>query len=409
MLKEKLGHHPVTIQMPIGAEDKFKGIIDLDHRQGLLLRRRQRREHPRGRRSRPSYVDEAKQHRDELIAARRRRRRRARREVPRRRTVSADELRAAIRRATLALKMTPVMCGSAYKNKGVQLLLDGVVTTCRTRPRSTTRRTTRTTTKRRSSLESDPTKPFVGLAFKLEDGRYGQLTYIRIYQGKVTQGRHHLQRSARQQEGQGPAHGPHALGRDERHHRGAGRRHRRVLRRRVRARATRSPTARSTTRMTSMHVPDAVISLAVAPKDKRRPGQLLQGAQPLHQGRPDLPRAPRRGVARRPSSAAWASSTSTSTSSACKREYNCEVDRRQAAGRVPRDDHAARPSSTTRTRSRPVARVSSRASCGYIEPLPADAVETLRVRRRHHRRLDSARVHPGVRQGLQGGASRRAR
>ena len=68
--------------------------------------------------------------------------------------------------------------------------------------------------------------------------------------------------------------------------------------------------------MTSMHVPDAVISLAVAPKDRSGAGQLLQGAQPLHQGRPDLPRAPRRGVRSRPSSAAWASSTSTSTSSA---------------------------------------------------------------------------------------------
>ena len=85
--------------------------------------------------------------------------------------------------------MTPVMCGSAIKNKGVQLLLDGVRrTTCPTRPRSSTRATIRTTNEEKVVVESDPSKPFVGLAFKLQQDKYGQLTYFRIYQGTVTAG-----------------------------------------------------------------------------------------------------------------------------------------------------------------------------------------------------------------------------
>ena len=92
--------------------------------------------------------------------------------------------------------------------------------------------------------------------------------------------------------------------------------------------------------MTSMHVPDAVISLAVAPKDKRDRGQLLQGAQPLHQGRPDLPRAPGRGVA-----ADHHQRHGRAPPRHLHRAHEARVQLRghrgQAAGRVPRDHHPA--------------------------------------------------------------------
>src|SRR5262249_39819682 len=102
--------------------------------------------------------------------------------------VSTDQLRAAIRRATVGLKMTPVMCGSAYKNKGVQILLDAVGYYLPNPTEVKNQGHDQKKNEEKVVLESVPNKPFVGLAFKLEDGRYGQLTYMRIYQGKVSKG-----------------------------------------------------------------------------------------------------------------------------------------------------------------------------------------------------------------------------
>jgi elongation factor G len=125
MLKEKLGHHPVKLQVPIGAGVKFKGIIDPivgkayyfdgeTARRSAKSRSRPTTPRPEGPRTTSStQVADV----DDALAEK------FLNEEP----VSTEELRAAIRRATMALKMTPVMCGSAIKNKGVQLLLDGVV------------------------------------------------------------------------------------------------------------------------------------------------------------------------------------------------------------------------------------------------------------------------------------------
>src|SRR6185369_3818439 len=94
----------------------------------------------------------------------------------------------AVRRATLALKITPLFCGTAYKNKGVQVLLDGVTTYLPHPDDVESFAHDQKNNEEKVKLSSDPTKPFVGLAFKLEEGRYGQLTYMRIYQGTVRKG-----------------------------------------------------------------------------------------------------------------------------------------------------------------------------------------------------------------------------
>ena len=100
-----------------------------------------------------------------------------------------DQIKAAIRRATIARKFTPVLMGSALANKGVQPVLDAVVDYLPT-PNEilNTGLEVSSGKEERVNLIPSSSKPFVGLAFKLEDGRYGQLTYIRVYQGKLKKG-----------------------------------------------------------------------------------------------------------------------------------------------------------------------------------------------------------------------------
>ena len=186
-LAEKLQHNPAFVSYPIGLEDKLEGVIDLvamqavyfDGEGGIDVRKEAIPAH---------MMDKAKELRHRLIE------------------VAADfddtlmekfltdeeptveELQAAIRKGTLSMEMTPVFVGSAYKNKGVQVLLDGVATFLPSPMDIKNEALDQDKDEEKVALESDPSKPLVMLAFKLEDGRYGQLTYMRIYQGTVKKG-----------------------------------------------------------------------------------------------------------------------------------------------------------------------------------------------------------------------------
>src|SRR5450631_1050652 len=186
-LKEKLRHNTITTQLPIGEEGDFEAIIDLvqmkafyfDGDDGEDIREE---EIPADR------LEEAKTARHDMIASIADHDDAIADKFLAEQDPSIEEIRAAIRRVTIALKMTPVFIGSAYKNKGVQLLLDGVNMYLPNPKEVTNIALDQDKKEEKVILQSDPKAPFVGLAFKLEDGRYGQLTYMRIYQGKVSKG-----------------------------------------------------------------------------------------------------------------------------------------------------------------------------------------------------------------------------
>ncbi len=185
-LEEKLRHNAVMMQLPIGLEDKLKGLVDLVTMKAVYF------EGPEGADIRydeipadllaeakarhEALLDAASMFSDELTEAILEDR------------VTEDLLHAAVRRGTIARKLTPVFLGSAYKNKGIQTLLDGVV---RYLPNPTEVENVALDLDNEGAqvkLETDPAKPVVMLAFKLEDGPYGQLTYIRVYQGRIEKG-----------------------------------------------------------------------------------------------------------------------------------------------------------------------------------------------------------------------------
>lgn len=186
-LKEKLQHNPAFVSYPIGLEDKLQGVIDLvtmeavyfDGESGEDIRREAipADMQEKANELRHRLVEVAADFDDQLME------KFLMDEQP-----TIEELRAAIRKGTLSLQMTPVFCGSAYKNKGVQVLLDGVTEYLPAPYDIKNEALDQDNSEAKVVLESDVKKPLVALAFKLEDGKYGQLTYMRIYQGTVKKG-----------------------------------------------------------------------------------------------------------------------------------------------------------------------------------------------------------------------------
>jgi elongation factor G len=102
--------------------------------------------------------------------------------------IPVDELKAVIRRQTIKLNFCPVYLGSAYKNKGVQKMLDGVIDYLPRPTEVVNHAYDRNKDGEKTVMDIDNKKPFVGLAFKLEETKFGQITFIRVYQGKIKKG-----------------------------------------------------------------------------------------------------------------------------------------------------------------------------------------------------------------------------
>ncbi|OFZ19992.1 MAG: translation elongation factor G [Bdellovibrionales bacterium GWB1_55_8] len=187
MLREKLSHNAHLITYPIGAEDQFKGIVDLVTMKAIYFDG-DNGENLREEAVPADILEDCKKYREELVAAVGEFDENVGMKYLEGQDVSVDELREAIRKATLSLEFTPVMVGSAYKNKGVQPLLDAVLAYLPNPMQSVNIALDQHKNEEKVELKSDPKAPFVALAFKLDEGRYGQLTYMRVYSGTVRKG-----------------------------------------------------------------------------------------------------------------------------------------------------------------------------------------------------------------------------
>ena len=186
-LRTKLGHNAVAMQIPIGLEIDAEGVVDLVSMKALYF------DGDNGETVRTEEIpvnlqDEAKAKRYELIEAASLFSDELTEAILEEKEISPELLYAALRKGTLKREITPVYMGSAYKNKAVQPMLDGVtyLLPCPSEVENVALDMDKN--EEQVVLESDSEKPIVALAFKLEDGKYGQLTYIRVYQGTVEKG-----------------------------------------------------------------------------------------------------------------------------------------------------------------------------------------------------------------------------
>ncbi len=186
-IREKLFLNAAAVQIPIGLEDQHKGVVDLvkmvaygfegDDGENVA-------EFPIP----AEMMDLAKEKREELISKLADVDDELGEKFLMEEEITAEILAAAIRRQTILLKFVPVFMGSAFKNKGVQPLLDGVRAYLPSPPEVKNEALDQNKNEEKVVVPSDPKAPLVALAFKLEDGRYGQLTYMRVYSGSVKKG-----------------------------------------------------------------------------------------------------------------------------------------------------------------------------------------------------------------------------
>ncbi|MBV9422873.1 MAG: elongation factor G, partial [Solirubrobacterales bacterium] len=191
---DRLGAHPVPIQLPIGVESDFRGVVDLVSNQAIVYKDELGKEQEvieiparlaeQAAAAREHLLEEVSHYDDELLEM-----------ILEEVEIPADRLKAAIRKATLEIKMTPVLCGSSFKNKGVQPLLDAVLDYLPS-PLDVPAveglepaKGSRNGDEQPAARHANDDEPFAALAFKIMADPYvGKLTYFRVYSGRLEAG-----------------------------------------------------------------------------------------------------------------------------------------------------------------------------------------------------------------------------
>jgi elongation factor G len=188
-MRDRLGANPVAIQYPIGAEDRFQGIVDLLTMKAFIYNLEDKGAAPEIADIPADIKAEAEAAREQMIEALADADDQIAEKYLGGEAVNEDEIRAALRRETIALKLVPVVAGTAFKNKGVEPLLDAVIdylpspldvpAVTGINPRNG----------EEEQRQADAKEPFAGLVFKImADKHVGQLSFVRIYSGTLKSG-----------------------------------------------------------------------------------------------------------------------------------------------------------------------------------------------------------------------------
>ncbi len=189
MMRDRLGANPVPLQLPIGAEDEFKGVVDLVERRAIVWDEESLGAEFHVEDVPESMVDAVDAAREKVIEAAADFDEDIMAAYLDGETICVDQVRKALRQATLELAMVPVLCGTAFRNKGVQPLLDSIVeflpSPLDIPPVEGVRPKDGETVPRKA----DDNEPFSALAFKImTDKHVGHLTYVRVYSGHAKAG-----------------------------------------------------------------------------------------------------------------------------------------------------------------------------------------------------------------------------
>ena len=189
-IREKLGANPIPLQIPIGAEDDFRGIVDLitnkafvwdETSKGMVFNEIEIPDDIKETVAsyRASLIEGIAEESDELLE----------KFIADPNSLSADEMVEAIRKATLEMRITPVLCGSAFKNKGIQNLMDAVTAYLPSPIDLPPVTGINPYTEKQEERHPDPDKEFASLAFKISTDPYvGKIAFIRVYSGTLKAG-----------------------------------------------------------------------------------------------------------------------------------------------------------------------------------------------------------------------------
>jgi len=188
MMVERLNAHPVAIQIPIGSEDTFQGLIDLIKMKAVIYEEDYTKE-PESVEIPAEYKEKAEEYRQKMLDSVAETDDDLLMKVLEGEEPTEEEIKAAIRKATIACEITPVVCGSSYKDKGIQPMLDAVVDYMPAPVDIPAIKGINPDTNEEDKRESSDEEPFAALAFKImADPFVGKLAFFRVYSGTLNAG-----------------------------------------------------------------------------------------------------------------------------------------------------------------------------------------------------------------------------